>query len=89
MIEPERCFAQARKLFCASSLRIFASILVLHGSKTIADGEGAADGVEVEDGVGVAIGVGVVEGVGLLAGAADLMATPLFQIGLLPFLIHV
>ena len=26
---------------------------------------------------------------GLLAGAADLMATPLFQISLLPFLIHV
>ena len=59
------------------------------GAEGDEDAEVEGLGAGVSEGDGVATGVGVVEGVGLLAGAVDLMATPLFQISLLPFLIHV
>ena len=83
MVEPVLLCTQAKKFFCASSLSILASMLVLHGSNFGA----TADGVGVGVAVGVGVGVGVA--VGDSFGVAVLIATPLFQTSFDPDLMQV
>ena len=59
------------------------------GSLIWSVGVGVGVGVGLVDGIGLEVGVGEEIGVGFTAGAADLIAIPLFQTSLVPFLIHV
>jgi hypothetical protein len=78
---------------------IFSPILVQldhsAGNLIVGDGVGVAVGETVgvgdADGLGAAVSLaeGVGMGVGFITGAADLIAVPLFQTNLFPFLIQV